>query len=498
MKRGAQIAAALAFSGLTFVLGMRVARLRVAPSPFELPVVATVNGVDLTQADLKVAMVGYRRQAIEDLVAQTILLQAAQEQGLPLPPEATPSPEAGLLPDEALALARQSRSQEVRRRLALAKYSSADRQKAFKAMGPDLYCYWLSVIVLKNEEEAPFLQRELSNGNSFESQVPKFTVPVGLPEDGHMDGVSRSAVSERFGPYVAESLVLLKAGQVSPPLPSPLGPVVLKVLRTQQNYAELQDALDDALVNAKALAIDYQLGVEALVTSAYIPEMARRKPKAVTEKPLDVERLKPLAAKPANPPFRPDGHPIASLRGKLLKNPPPPIDLKPSAKPIAIKVKSEPTSPGILKATLEKTSHRVLQTHLQKELVLRLDLNDNHHADDSEPVLVQLTSNGWKPVAKLADSVDRFRLEHDYGYWTNPGLNRSIAAEDVKLLGLQPDKSNPHLFEIGVEIFRDDAGRLFQYGQLARYTGHSEVDKQDLQRLRDYRDTSANWTVSGN
>lgn len=82
-------------------------------------------------------------------------------------------------------------------------------------------------------------------------------------------------------------------------------------------------------------------------------------------------------------------------------------------------------------------------------------------------------------------------------YWTNPGLNRSIAAEDVKLLGLQPDKSNPHLFEIGVEIFRDDAGRLFQYGQLARYTGHSEVDKQDLQRLRDYRDTSANWTVSG-
>lgn len=487
----------MAFSGLTFVLGMRVARLRAPSSPFDFPVVATVNGVELTQADLKVALVSYRRQAIEDLVAQTLLVQAAQEHDLAMPPEATPTPEPGLLPDEALALARQSRSQEIRRRLALSKFSPADRQKAFEAMGSELHRYWLSVIVLKNEDEAPFLHRELSNGNSFESQVAKFTVPAGLPEDGHLDQVSKAMVSQRFGPYVAESLLLLKAGQVSPTLPSPLGPVVLKVLRVKRNYAELQDVLEEALVNAESLAIDYQIGREAYVTSPYVPEMARRKPKTSTSKPLDVERLKPLAAKPATPPFRPQGRPIASLRGELLKNPPPPIDLKPAPKPLKIKVKSEPASPGILKATLEKTSHRVLQAHFQKGLVLRLDLNDNHHADDSEPILVQLTLEGWKPVAELTESVDRFRLEHDYGYWTNPGPGHSIAAEDVKLLGLQPDKLTPNGFEIGVEIFRDDAGRLFQLGQLARYSPHTQVDKQDLLRLKDYRDTTANWTVSG-
>lgn len=476
---------------------MRVARHRATSSPFDLPVVATVNSVELTQADLKVAMVAYRRQAIEDLVAQTLLLQAAQEQALPLPPEATPTPQPGLLPDEALALTRQSRSQEIRRRLALAKFSSADRHKAFEAMGSELHRYWLSLIVLKTEEDAPFLRRELSNGNSFESQVAKFTVPVGLPKDGHLDEVSRSQVSQRFGPYVAESLLLLKDGQVSPTLPSPLGPVVLKVLRSKQKYTELQDVLDEALVNAESLAIDYQLGVEAYVTSPYVPEMARPKPKANASKPLDVEGLKPLAAKPANPPSQPQGRPITSLRGELLKNPPPPIDLKPATKPLKIKVKSEPTNPGIIKATLEKTSHRVLQAHFQKGLVLRLDLNDNHHADDSEPVLVQLTPEGWKPVPELTDSVDRFRLEHDYGYWTRPGPNRTIGADEVKLLGLQPDKSTPNRFEVGVEIFRDDSGRLFQLGQLARYSRHSQVDKQDLQRLKDYRDTTANWTVSG-
>lgn len=491
-----QLTGALAVSAMTFALGMRVARHRASASPFDLPVVATVNGVELTQADLKIALVAYRRQAIEDLVTQTLLLQAAQERSLPLPPEATPTPEPGLLPDEALALARQTRSQEIRRRLALAKFSAAERRKAFEAMGSELHRYWLSVIVLKKEDEAPFLQRELSNGNSFESLVSKFSVPVGLPADGRLDEMSRSMVSQRLGPYVAESLPLLKAGQVSQVLPSPLGPVVLKVLRVQRDYGELQDVLDEALVNAESLALDYQMGVMAYVTSPYVPEMARRKPKATASQPLNPDSLKPLAARPARPPLRPEGRPIASLRGNLLKNPPPPLDPKPAPKPIAIKVKSEPYRAGILKATLEKTSHRVLQAHLQKLLVLRLDLNDNHHADDSEPVLVQLTTEGWKPVAELAESVNRFRLEHDYGYWTNPGPNLKIAAEDVKLLGLQPDKTTPNRFEIGVEIFRDDAGRLFQLGQLARYSGRTQVDKQDLLRLRDYRDTNANWTVS--
>ena len=145
---------------------------------------------------------------------------------------------------------------------------------------------------------------------------------------------------------------------------------------------------------------------------------------------------------------------------------------------------------------MEKVSHRVLPARLDQQPVLRLDTNDNHHADDFEPVLVKVTPAGWKKVAEISESLDRYRLEHDYGYWTDPRPNSAIEAAKVKLLGLQADKSQPHLFEVGVEIRRDDAGRLFQTLHLARYSLRSVVDKQDLLRLNDYRDTGANWSVS--
>lgn len=494
MKAIFKWSAALALLGLVFGLGMRVGGHRSDPSARDLPVVATVNGVDLSQSDLKLALVRYRRQALEDLVADTLLLQAARERGLTLPPEVDPTPGGELLADEALALARQSRAQKVRRELALAGFSEVARHEAFEAMGLELRRYWLVVIGLKHEDDYPILQRELEGGASFDSLVPKYTIQLGLPENGHLDEVARSTVSQRLGPYVAESLLQLKQGQVSEPLPSPLGPVVIKVVRIKQGYAELKNELDEALVESEALALDFQLGSQSLVTSAYVPEL-KKKSTLLAEKPLEVDKLKPIAALGPNPPFRPQGSPVRQLQGQPLKDPAPPITLKPSKKTFIGQVKTE-TSPGVIKATLEKVSHRVLPARLDQQPVLRLDTNDNHHADDFEPVLVKVTPAGWKKVAEISESLDRYRLEHDYGYWTDPRPNSAIEAAKVKLLGLQADKSQPHLFEVGVEIRRDDAGRLFQTLHLARYSLRSVVDKQDLLRLNDYRDTGANWSVS--
>ena len=479
MKAIFKWSAALALLGLVFGLGMRVGGHRSDSSARDLPVVATVNGVDLSQSDLKLALVRYRRQALEDLVADTLLLQAARERGLTLPPEVDPTPGGELLADEALALAG---------------FSEVARHEAFEAMGLELRRYWLVVIGLKHEDDYPILQRELEGGASFDSLVPKYTIQLGLPENGHLDEVARSTVSQRLGPYVAESLLQLKQGQVSNPLPSPLGPVVIKVVHIKQGYAELKNELDEALVESEALALDFQLGSQSLVTSAYVPEL-KKKSTLLAEKPLEVDKLKPIAALGPNPPFRPQGSPVRQLQGKPLNDPAPPITLRPPKKTYIGQVKTE-TSPGVIKATLEKVSHRVLPARLDQQPVLRLDTNDNHHADDFEPVLVKVTPDGWKKVAEISESLDRYRLEHDYGYWTDPRPNSAIEAAKVKLLGLQADKSQPHLFEVGVEIRRDDAGRLFQTLQLARYSQRSVVDKQDLLRLSDYRDTGGNWSVS--
>lgn len=500
-------------AGLSFALGARVAGRRAPSVNAEISVVATVNDEKLTPADLQIALSAYRRSAIEDMVAQKLLLQQAKRAGIPVPPEVDPTPQPGIFPDEAVAMARQARSESMRRKLSLAGFSQAQKQQAFADLGPELRRYTLQVIILKHAEEYPILQREIEGGASFESLLPKYTMNPSA--DGLLQEVPRSTVSQLLGPYVADSLLLLKEGQISPPNPSPLGPAVVKLVKLKDTYTELEVFLDDVLVQSEALALDHRLGTGAYVTSAYVPELAERsKLKLTGDKPLDLKSLKPIAATPPHPLPRAKVIPLRRLAGPLLKSPTAPkaASLKP-LQPIPLRPQPQPTALGILKATIEKSSHRLLQAQLDKKTVLRLDINDNHHADAFEPVLVTIGPQGWKAVDQLDHSLNRFSMENDYGYWSDRAiyawqgilngklmvtraLNGRIEPDEVRLKKLQKVDEGGHVFLIGAEIQRDDQGRLFHLEQTAYYSRNTEVDKQDLRRLQDYRDSDANWAVA--
>jgi hypothetical protein len=511
MMRTREVVGVCLLTGLSFTLGATLAGRRTPRWASQLPVVATVNGENLTHADLQIALSVYRRSAIEDLVAQRLLQQEALNKGISVEPEANPTPEPGVFADEAQAIARQAISRRLRRKLSLAKFSEDEKKQAFADLSPELRQYTLQVIVLKNQNEYPFLQRELSAGATFDSLIPKYTTVPGSAEEAMLSNIPRSTVAQLLGPFVADSLLLLQPGQVSSPTPSPLGPAVVKLLNVKQTYPELQERFEDVLVESEALALDYRLGSQAFVTSPYVPELTRRsKLKIKGEKPLDLKSLKPIASTAPHPLPRSPVEPLRNLEGPLLDTPPSPTPapVRP-ATPISSKPQAQPTPLGIIKANIERSSHRLLAGRMDGLRVLRLDTNDNHHADPDEPVLVKISPDGWKCVENLDHSLNRFSLEHDYGYWSDrarigwKGLwveerapNGLLEADEVTIKRIHKSQEMGNIYEIGAEVYRDEEGRLFHREQRAHYSRNTEVDRQDLRRLQDYRDSNANWTVS--
>ncbi|MFN8614267.1 MAG: hypothetical protein U0931_42440 [Vulcanimicrobiota bacterium] len=481
--------------GIALPAGLR----RSLPRPVRT--VAQVNGETLSEDDLRIAMTAYRRVAIEDLVSQRLVQQEAKRRGLPLEVSPFEPPVAGLLPDELQAVSLQNRSDVLRKRLVLADYTPAEKRRIFDSLAPDLYQYSLFAIVLQSAEDYPILLRDLERGASFESLVPKYSVSVPMPEPGRLTLANRGTVSKYLGPYVGDALLGLKSGDTSPLLPSPFGQAVIKVIDKRTDYRELEPELDNLLFQSESLALDYRLGKEAFVSSDLAPELSkqRNKPRGT---PLAVSELRPISAQsvgnslPRNPMV-----PLKEVRGPNLLSPPKKAAPKPKPLPLPIPHAGEaPSLPGLFRATLERRRHRLLAEKTGNHQVVRLDRNDNLHADPEEPILVHVTVKGWQPVERLNEPVNRFAMENDYGWWTHPNSSGSVTtqvnANDVKLNILHPIQGDDHLYELGVEVWLDEQGHVFQLEQTARYSANLPISAADLGRMDDYRETSANWTVT--
>lgn len=162
-------------------------------------------------------------------------------------------------------------------------------------------------------------------------------------------------------------------------------------------------------------------------------------------------------------------------------------------------------------------SYRVLPSATPQGRVYKVDTNSNHHADEEDPVLVQVTENGWQPVEQMEGSVDRFTLEQDYGYWRDTELcheegwpwNRrkvvdrpkdgEIQADEVSLTRFRRLRSHyggpSNTFEIGGEIQQDGDGRLFLREHYRQYGPHRIITQYDIDDMVEYRRDDANWTV---
>ena len=126
-----------------------------------------------------------------------------------------------------------------------------------------------------------------------------------------------------------------------------------------------------------------------------------------------------------------------------------------------------------------------------------------------------ITADGWQSVEELEGSLDRYAVEQDMGYWVDQVATRQVGplwarkevvdrpangvieAEEVTLKEFRRSTRlfQGNHFHLGAEIFRDDQGRLFHYEQTAQFPARREVDPMDVERLKIYRDSDANWEV---
>ncbi len=138
------------------------------------------------------------------------------------------------------------------------------------------------------------------------------------------------------------------------------------------------------------------------------------------------------------------------------------------------------------------TQHSILKNPVSSWDGRRLhhvDSNDNGQIDDTDPLLVAHYQDGWYPVGRLDESVDRFTTESRFGLWTDEEPWDGFAQnEEVLSLGSQEQwRGGP--WELGAEIVCLPSGDL----QLHRHHCSSSVPSNQHES---YRNDESRWRVN--
>jgi len=163
-------------------------------------------------------------------------------------------------------------------------------------------------------------------------------------------------------------------------------------------------------------------------------------------------------------------------------------------------------------------SHRILSDQSAGKTVYRLDLNKNHKPDANEPMLVQRDGDSWKPAENIDKPINRFKLEQNFGYWTDAQVshkegwfwnrqevidrpkNGAIDADEVSTNGFRRLGTglygSSNSFELGGEILKDSDGALFLDEHFAQFGPSRIIGEGDIKNLEDYRQDDSNWQVS--
>lgn len=158
-------------------------------------------------------------------------------------------------------------------------------------------------------------------------------------------------------------------------------------------------------------------------------------------------------------------------------------------------------------------THRIIPSPVSSGVKrLHVDTNDDRIGDDKDPLLVKMTDDGWQPVEQLDESVDRFTLEKDYGYWKDTEVshmegwpwnrrkvidrpkNGTIEADELSFPQFQRINRS-QLFELGGEIVKDNGGRLTLQEHYHRFAPRRIIGNSEINQLIDYRTNDDNWQV---
>lgn len=238
---------------------------RPAPPPDQ---VALVNGEPITTAQLQKALAHGRRDdenlsprteedkaalretTLQDLIDQTLLLQAARAANITVPPERVDrellrlkAEYPGKSFDEALAegaTTTEELREQIRRELVIEEFFARQVFARVPVTDPDVEAYYQShqdefghpeevhaeQILVSDPETAKKVQAELKKGGRFEELARKFSISPDAKVGGDLGWFAAGQMPEVFD----QTCFSLKPGQVSEVVPSPYGYHLFKVL----------------------------------------------------------------------------------------------------------------------------------------------------------------------------------------------------------------------------------------------------------------------------
>lgn len=224
-------------------------------------VVAMVNGQALAQGDLDLLLQLRREEAIEELVRHTLVEQEAQRKGMDVqvqPDLQEPDP----LRRRALSL--RSRGDALLRKLILEEAGKNEKEKVYRLFRDELSQHQVAYMVVNSQEDLKSVEEGLRKGLPFGQLAQSFTVDERTRADrGALGWVTVPELKSKLGPYVGEALLDLEVGEVSPPIPSPVGTILVHLQARRDRLEDVESDIEDLIVEARIPEFLHRLSQKA-------------------------------------------------------------------------------------------------------------------------------------------------------------------------------------------------------------------------------------------
>lgn len=228
-------------------------------------IVAQVNGQPLLEPDLNLALQLRREEAIDELVRHTLVEQEAKRKGLDV--QVTPDLKE---PDPQRRQAKylRARGDALLRKLILAEAAQGAKEKAYRLFRDELSHHEVSYLVVTNQEDLLGVKEGLRKGLPFGQLAQSFTADERTRADqGRLGWVNVPELKSKLGPYVGEAVLDLKVGEVSPPIPSPVGTIFVYLHARRDRFEDVESDIEDLIVEAKIPEFLHRLSEQSGVSS---------------------------------------------------------------------------------------------------------------------------------------------------------------------------------------------------------------------------------------
>jgi foldase protein PrsA len=231
-------------------------------------VVAVVNGVQITKAQLvQVALTLAGQHALQQLIANTLVLQAAQQQGITVTPaeidarftelksQLATGYQGGL---QQFMIANNTTIPEIKQDLKVSLLAEKVALHGKPAVHM-AHIHYL-VVLTANPSNSPLIkphtvadakaiiaqaQAALKSGESFESVVAKYSEDPGKNNGGDIGVIGPESVAQ-YDPTFVKAALALKPGEVSQPIYSPqFGYFLLKCVSTSEDPINVETKMSD-------------------------------------------------------------------------------------------------------------------------------------------------------------------------------------------------------------------------------------------------------------